>query len=392
MALTDLIALDRESLGWIKKETTFGTEVKPATANQFLLAGELSPEQNLGFIEDQQRRNSYSQLRRFAGRYEPGQANFPVYVKPSGSLGVAPEGGAFLEGLFGREVVTASTKVEYFLSRTIDAILTYTIWLKTGHFVYRLLGSVIDQGEFPLRADNSQDALSQAKYSVLFAELRWTGTDEAAQTIGGTPQATLQVADAKKFTVGSYIEVGAQTNSAAGFQVTAVNIGTNVITLSPSIANVTSGDQVKPWIPALGSEVGVPIHGRLGSATLGGANLPLLSGSITLANNFKMLNEEKNGLNFANRAARRSTRGVTVNASVYFDANQPRRFYDALNQVRGDLVFPWGSTAANRFKLTAKNCEFGAPKISGAEEKIIALEGQAFASTSLDDELVGLFD
>ena len=374
------------------KETTFATEVKAAQANQFLLAGELSPEQNLGFIEDQQRRNSYSETRRFAGRYEPGQASFPVYVKPSGALGTAPEGDAFLEGLFGRKVVTASTKVEYFLSRTIDPILSYSIWLKTGHFVYRLLGSIIDKGNFPLKADNSQEALSQAQYTIIFAEERWTGTDEAATAIGGSAVASLVVADAKKFTIGSYVEVGAQTNGGAGYQVTAVNIGTNTLTLSPTIANVTVGDQVKPWIPALAAEVGVPIHGRLGSATLGGANLPLLSGSISLENNFKMLNEEKNGLNFANRAARRSTRKVNVNASVYFDANQAKRFYDALNQVRGDLVFPWGNVAGSRFKITAKNCEFGSPKISGGEEKIVGLDGQAFASTALDDELSAILD
>jgi len=392
MALTDLIAFDREAQGWAVKETAFATEVKPASANQFFIAGEVSPKQQLGFIEDQQRRNSYSAAKRFAGRYEPGAASIPMYIKPAGALGVAPEGNELLEGLFGREVVTASTKVDYLLQRTTDALLSYTVWIKTAHFVYRLLGAVIDKATFPLKADNSNDALSQLKADLIFAELRWTGTDQANAAIGGTPQANLTVIDAKKYSIDSYITVGAQDNGGAGYRVTAINYGTNVLTVSPTIANVATTDLVKPWIPPAAAEVGAPIHGRLGSATRGGVNLPIVGGEITLENNVKMLIDEKNGLNFANRAVRKGVRKVTVKADVYFDANTAKFFYDALNQVRGDFVFPWGTTAASRFTLTAKNVEFDAPDVGGSEEKILTLNGQAFASTSLDDELAGLFD
>ena len=391
MALSDLIALDREAQGWAIVESAFATEVKPASANQFFVAGEVSPKQSLGFIEDMQRRNTYSQASRFAGRYEPGAAQIPIYIKPA-ALGVAPEGNEFLQGLFGRETIAGGASVTYALQRTIDSMFSYTVWIKTGHFVYRLLGSIVDKGTFPLKADNSNDALSQGKFDLIFAEMRWTGTDEANTTIGGTPQAAVIVFDAKKFTIGSYVEVGAQNNAGAGYQVTAVNYSTSTLTLSPTIANVAVGHVVKPWIPPAIAEVGVSIHGRLGSATIGGVNMPIVGGEIMLENNFKMLNEEKNGLNFANRAVRKSVRKVSVKAEVYFDANQAKFFYNALNQVRGDFFFPWGTTAAARFKLTAKNVEFDAPDVAGSEEKILTLNGQAFASTSLDDELVGLLD
>jgi len=392
MALQDIIAFDREALGWAKKETTPFTEIKVASANQFLIASEVSPKQDLGFIEDKQRRNSYSRVSRVAGRYEPGQAELTVYVKPSGTLDVAPDGNEFLEGVWGREVITASTKVEYFLQRTTDPLPTYSIWIKTGHFLYRMIGTVINVASFPMKADNSDDSVSQGKYSLLFAELKWTGTDQANQTIGGTPQATLIVLDATKFTTGGYVEVGAQTNGGAGFQVTGVNVATNTLTLSPTIANVTSGDTVKPWIPAAQAEVGAAVHGRLGIATLGGANLPLLSGEIKIDNQFKMLNEEKNGLDFANRVVRKDVRKITVKAEVYFDANQAKWFYNAKNQVRGDLVFPWGNTATKRWTITAKNVELSSPDVGGPEEKIITLTGDSFASTALDDEVVGLLN
>jgi len=397
MALSDLIAVDRESLGWIKEETAFATEVKPAAANQFLVAGEGSINQQIGFIEDAQRRNTYSQLRRFAGRFNPGEARLPIYIKPSGTVDVPPEGSEFLKGLLGRESISAGVSVSYLLQRVVDVLPSHTLWLKQGGFVYRCLGLIVNAGRFPLRADNSPEAVSQAAFECMFAELRWTGTDTANETIS-TIQTDLTVVDAKKFTVGSYIQKRDQSSGAidnntdAGFQVTAVNYSTNVLTISPGITNTNIGDYIEPWTPAVAAEVGVPIHGRLGSCTLGGANLPLVSGEIALDNQLKMLNEEKNGLSFANRFARRSVRKVSVKADIYFDGNGSKYFYNAPNQVRGDFVFPWGTTTAAKFTLTAKNVELSSPSIAGGEEKIMTLEGEAFASSSLDDELVGLFN
>src|ERR1051325_4394867 len=120
MALSDILAFDRQSLGWIKQETTFGTQAKPAATEQFFIAGAGKIVQQLGFIEDQQRRNTYSMLKRFAGRFDPGTADIPVYLKPSGTVDVAPEASEFLIGLFGRESVTAATKVDYLLNRVTD--------------------------------------------------------------------------------------------------------------------------------------------------------------------------------------------------------------------------------------------------------------------------------
>lgn len=397
--LSDNIALDRESVGWIKKQTVFGTEVKPAAANQFLIAGEGSIVQQQGFIEDAQRRNTHSALKRFGGRFEAGRAEIPIYIKPSGTLDVPPEASEFLEGLFGREVITASTKVEYLLSRVSDIFPSYTLWVKNGHFVYRCIGLIVEQGTFPLRANNSPESLSQVRAICTFAEMRWTGTDLANETIPSTPaQTDLTVEDARKFTVGSYIQKRDQStlvvddNSGAGFQVTAVNYTTNVLTISPGITDVNTGDQIEPWTPANAAEVGDPIHGRLGAATLGGVTLPLLSGEISLVNNFKVLNEEKNGLQFANRFLRRIMREVRVRAEVYFDANTSRYFHSSRNQVQANLVFPWGDTATKRFTVTVKNVEFNTPAIAGGEEKRMTLEGKGFATSAFDDELAGLFD
>lgn len=388
--LPNLLAFDRDTLLFVVPETTFGVETKPGVTNQVLLATEGTIKQSRGFIPDPQRRNTLSMLNRFAGRFEDGQGNLTFLVKPSGTLGTVPEGAPLLKSLFGREIITPATKIEYFLLRTTDTRPSLTIWFKIGHFVYRALGTLCNKGRFPLKADNSTDALCQCALDILFAELRWTGTDEMA--VAAIAAATaLTVKNAKKFTLGGYIKIAANDNAGAGYNITAINYATNVLTITPGLtAAVAIDDVVAPWLP-VGTEAGTPVHGRLGSATRGGITLPLLSGEISLDNKLDMLNEEKNGLDYPNRFAQPEARSVQANAEMYFDANSALHFYDAQQQVRGDLVFPWGTTAASRVKITAKNQEIDMPDISGTK-KVLKLTGQAFASAAFDDELVMLFD
>lgn len=391
MALADILAIDRETLVFAKKETTFGTLIKPGAADQVLLVGDGAITQARQYLADRQKRNTYSARPPFQGRYEVGTFNFPFNIKPSGALGTKPDGAQILEGLFGREVVTGATKVEYFLLRTTDARPSLTIWFKVGHWVYMLAGVLVNEGRFPIRAGAEDEAIGRAAVSGFFAELRWTGTDEL--TAAAAALATsLTVLDASKFSIGSYIKIATDDNGGAGYQVSAVNLSTNVLTITPALVTGHSiGDKIEPWLPA-GTESGSVVHGRLGSVTRGATTLPLVSGEVTLANGLKVLNDEKNGLDFANRFIHAAEREVTVSAEVYFTHNMAKYFSEHRRQIQADVIAPVGDTAAKRYKLTAKNVELKNPSLSGAEEKILRLEGKAYASAAFDDELVLLFD
>ena len=64
--------------------------------------------------------------------------------------------------------------------------------------------------------------------------------------------------------MGSRVVIGNNDNSGAGFEVTAVNEATKVLTISPEIAGAPAVDTlITPWVPT-GSESGTLIHGRLG--------------------------------------------------------------------------------------------------------------------------------
>ena len=119
--------------------------------------------------------------------------------------------------------------------------------------------------------------------------------------------------------------------------------------------------------------------------------MPLLSGQMTYEHPIKLLNEEKNGQDYATRFIHTGKRTVMANCDIYFDAKAPRFFYDSRHDVTADTVFPWGTTAGKIITLTAKNVNLRTPKVAGAEEKIQSMQGKAFGSSSLDDELSLIF-
>ena len=257
--------------------------------------------------------------------------------------------------------------------------------------MFRAIGAIVSQARLPLKADNSPESVAQCLATLTFAELRWTGTDQLASDASSAATA-LVVVDASKYTVGSYVKFPSDDNGGAGYQVTAVNIGTNTLTITPGLGGAQStGAQVQPWFPVSYS-LGTPVHGRLGLATRAAVNLPMLSAEITLDNMIKLLNEEKNGLEIANRFLHRDRRDIRYQADIYFDAAVAKYWSESDRQIRADMVLPWGNTAANRVALNLKNVELNRPLLSGAEEKIERIEGQSFASTSFDDEANMLFD
>ena len=389
--LPNTIAIDADSVLFAKAETTYGTEIKVTTADQCLILTGGQITQDRGYLNDEQLRNTLSRLNQIAGRFEPGSAQFGFYIKPSGALGTPPECATLLKAALGRETITASTKVEYFLDRLIDTLPALTMWFRIGHTVYRAIGSVCEQVTFPLKADNSQEAVGQAQVQFRFAEMRWTGTDEMAAT-AATSATTLTVKDAKKFTLGGYIKIAANDNGGVGYNITAINYGSNILTISPGLtAGVAIDDLVAPWMPT-GTSSGTIVHGRLGLATRGATNLPVLSSTITLNRPLLLPTDEKNGLDYPNRFLRSDKRDVTIAVELLNDANTTSYLYESLQQTRGDITMPCGSVAATRFKVLAKNVEVSPPQIGGQPQKVVTLNGKAFASASFDDEISLLFD
>lgn len=394
--LGDILSFPRESAVLAIAETTFATEVKPTASSGVPSIGEIQVSQPLGFVPDPQRRLTYSPRPDIPGRYDPGVIQgLQMLIKPR-AVGTAPDGGVLLKTFWGRETIVGGTSVTYSPLRMIDTRPSATVWVRDGHAVYRCLGTLLNQADLPIRADNSPEALHQVGLAGTFAELRWTGTDELAVAIpstGGGGVTTMTLKSAKKYTINSYVEIGALTNAGAGYQITAVDYGTNVVTFTPAIVSIAVAvdSLVKPWWPTT-SENGTIIHGRKGIATRGGSNLSVMSGSIQYGFPVKLLNAEKNGLDFANRFSSPALRDLQCNLEVLFDANAGRYWYDVKTGVLADVICPWGTVSGERSTLTVKNHLVKGNPVTGNEERIMALNGNGYASSSFDDECVLVLD
>jgi hypothetical protein len=200
----------------------------------------------------------------------------------------------------------------------------------------------------------------------------------------------VEVNDASKLDAGGYVEIDGNNNAGAGWLIDSIDYGTNTLTLSTTIANVAQFGLVKPWVPT-GSELGSPVHGRFGSATRAGANLPLLSASVEYNSPMEVPIEEKNGQDYPTRCYRVGKRDVDITVEIIDDAIASKYFRESNQNTAADMVLPWqdeANTAGKRIRMNLNDVKLDAPRLSGNTRKVMTLAGKAYASAALDDEII----
>ena len=403
------IAFGRDIIVFAKKETTPGTKEFPGTGDAIFLTGEPSFKQTRNFIPDAQRRATYSKVERIKARLSPGEWSLSTYIKPSGDKGVAPECGQLLEGLFGHEEVSASQKVEYLLKDPLITsfpfvLPTYTIWYRLGHTVFCNIGCVVNTGDITIKAGNDDDSIVGITFGGFFMKQIRTGTDAlAAAAISGATEITVN--DARKFMAEgtifrSVICIGALNNGGSGYEVTAVNYTTNVLTITPQLeddANV--GDVVKGYLPDP-SEVGEPVHGRLGFVTFDEGtpvDTPIIAATIGINNNIKMIEDEKKDIDYPDDFIRPAEREVTLSIDCYFRKDVAARWYEVDAQKEKIIKIPAGDTTSpdgdgKRLRFEFPRVQLDTPDLSGAEELVMTMPKAVLSSSSLEDEIKLVFD
>ena len=371
---------------YVVKESTVGTLAKPSSTNQIYTVGVVSFEQELELFEDEQVRSGASQRSKLKGRYMPGTWSFTTYVKPSGTKGTAPEHDVLFECLAGTKTTNAGTSVVY---TPADDLSTFSLWVKKGHTVFAMKGCSVEQAEFTVSGDD----LARINWSGGFMDLHWAGTSELAEAISAS-QNYIKVKHSQRFKAGMYIQTASENNGGNGFQITNVihyPDGTGKLVISPDISSGSAGEAVTPWYPSAGTEVGQPIHGKLGIATVDNVNMIILSGTVTIKNNIKYYIDEKNGQLYATNLGRPGRREVTGEVLAMFAQPFTSYFYRSRQRTQDALVLPAGDTAGYIMELSFPYVEWEFPGLSGDEEVQVTLGFTAVASASLNDEFTITF-
>jgi len=362
-------------------ETTCGTLKKPAAANQLLTVGPVAFSQQRELLDDEQIRASASKFASIKARLSVGTFSARTYIKPSGILGTPPEHRVFLRSLFGTEDVQA-TYVDYKLASQVDS---FTLWVKKGHSVFAFRGTVMESGEFGVAGD----AISGVNWAGKFMEQLYAGTCPALDTCGiGKQVITLAAGGAQLYKKGMFVVVGTDDNTDVGYELTGVNYTANTITISPAlVTNQGVNPEITPWWPAAGTEVGAPSHGKLGLVTVSSANAIIISAGLTITNNVKFYENEKNGVWTAERYGRPGKRDVAGNLMLYFLKQGLSYFYRADYKITDALVIPSGDVAGAIAEITVPYAEYRSPEISGDEEFQQNVPFQAIASSAGNDEV-----
>jgi len=211
---------------------------------------------------------------------------------------------------------------------------------------------------------------------------------EATSTLSGAEaagQTTLSVTDAEYYEVGGYVQVGADTNTGAGYKITTIDTSGDTIIVTPALAvGASSGDKVAPFFPVV-AVTGTPISGNTGTVTIGGVTMAVLSGKVTVSNTL----DTTAGIFGADRynQAVKVDHRVKVSLECYAtDANLIMNQRTTLFANQSSTI-ALGTAAPNRILMTMAYLEWDVSNInhSGDGGQLFTLEGIAKYSSGNDD-------
>ena len=354
--MSDIAYSNQEEM-FVIAEDTAGVLKKPTVSDRMYSVGPADFSQNQEFLDDEQIRATASRLSAITGRMMPGEFSFNTYVKPSGTVGTAPEHAALFKALMGAEDVSGS-KVDYTLESILPSI---SVWVKKGHTVSALRGSTIGGADFAV----SGDAVASIGWSGNYMREHRAGTAYTISIAGAV--LTMTPSGAERFSEGAYVDVGTDDNGTAGFKILSINPTAGTITLNAS-PSVSGAQLVTPWWPSAGAEVGAPQHGKMGIVTIESQEAVILSATVSMVNNIKYYIDEKNNKLTAESYGRPGLREIDGNLTLYFIRSGPSYWYRAEYQISNELVIPVGKIAGKIMELHFPYAEYRTPTISGDEE------------------------
>jgi hypothetical protein len=404
----DTISTPKDEALFVTAEAVFGTLEYPVAADVVPLITDATFTQPKTLISDPQKKMTISEQPKLALGFEPGQFSFTMFVKPSGALGTPPKGSEIIAAGFGKAAtVVGSTSVTYTLGGINDDVMGLSFVHRYGHMVTWMSGCIVDKLVFPVKADESQDALGQVQVSGTFCKQVMAGyayakhatefpiaaTDIVVESAGA-------VLDARQFEVGCQVQFRNPTtgavvdnNSGAGFTVSTVTLATGTITLSTGLlVAVPNGSIVDGFIPTA-SDGGSTVFGRLGSAQeclAGGslADILIFDSSIEITNNFKLKSNEKTSSLYPITASRAGNRQVAYTCNKVFRKGEGSSYYaESKAQTQKHVSVPVGDVAAYRYTFDMPLVVYNDPVLSSGDELGIGLTGAAVASAAFDDEL-----
>jgi hypothetical protein len=376
---------------YAKTETALGIATYPAGTDAVLAINDPSFVQEINFYPDEQKRGTLSELPPVIGRRQAGTFSFETYIKPSGALGTEPDENVLLTNAFGVKTATPATSVVYSLPAITADVAGMTIICKKDLETTFNFGCIVNEIILPVEAGQ----VAKATFNGVFLRQKKAGYTYVEGDILAA-ETNIPVDDCRGFETEAKVKFGAENNTDAGYTITAVSYtsgGQDYITITPGLAGGISDNVVcDGHVPAasvsgypVASEFGYAKEANQGDSTV---NSFIISATVTLNNNIKILDTEKNGSNYPTRAVRAGKREVTITIDKVFEEGDTKYGYLMEAQTAQHIELNVGNTAAYRFEIDLPRVNWeSAMNPAGDEEFMLSRTGKAYASTSFNDEI-----
>lgn len=376
----DNFSYGSDLVGFFKPESTYGVAIKPAAGDAFR-ATSITMGAPVGREFPGDRRNTRSRIEQTITRTPVQPWSASGILRPSGTLGTAPDIGDMLTHAMGTETVAGGTSVTYSLLKDPTA-LSGAIYRSTTDLTEGVYGAVVQNLSF----NWSGDSYVTWTMSGVGKEYIQTGNTLANGT--GSSATALIVDDADFFSPYSVISLA----SSDDIQVTAVNYSTNTLTIASS--SWSDNAVIKPYVPT-GTYAGNPLFGTKGSLSLdnGSSTVTHLGGSISINTGIDLLNTEYGGSS-ATDVTVPAYREVTGSIDFLVRKDEVYLFNEFRRGVAQDVLISIGSTATERMKINCNVSQFQPSQRDSPDADMIRYTANltALASSSGEDEITLLFD
>ena len=380
------IGISRVQTAFAAKETTVGTLVWPTGAtDQVLPAGDAVINQSPDFVDSDEKRNSLDVLDQFQAAMPPGSFTLPTYVRPGGSVASDPQGSVLFESLLGEKTTAAcanfatvpqTTAIMYRPSITAPS---FSLWLRTDHFVQALSGCTVQQGVLSV----TNEGAIKFDFTGQGIKMYWAGTD-ACSTNSAAGMATVTVSDADRFSPGIriYNSTVNDHNSGAGYTIATVNNATNELAITPALAADWATDNVVEGYLPTGTTIGDPIEGKNTTIKIDGISATVKNTDITFSCPKEYVQEVGTVYPTAFMEAARS---ITMDLSLYFRKEDAKYFSEGYEGTPVPVRIEFGDTAGSKLLAHFQRVRLRVPEINFAPPAVeLSMPGTALGTDGED--------
>jgi hypothetical protein len=386
------IASSKGEIIWVAIQTDEDTINFPTSSGTIPLTAPPEFTQKPRMAENKEMVDSFAAQPGMAAGLQTGNFKISLNFKASGSAGALSPIHPLLYALYGRFTQNAGVDVRYNHYQRDDTFIYLTVLVKKEFETILVKSARVKKME--LKPSAAQ--ILPIDLTGFFMERFIAGTSTLDENIDGTVTPVTEIPlDSndpeafKRVHVGSYIYVGTDENSGAGFEVTAVNEGTNTLTIADGVTTVQNqGVKVAGFTPAVVKSGEDMMASRswldVNTGAAGSRKIHLTEGTFTVENGTKALEDIMDDADSTTQFSE-DTRTVNFNLTRYWTIESVDARYHLENQTQIPATLNIGKEAGKIIQVDMPNWRLKDESESGQPEKKLGIQGQCFEDTG-DDE------